>query len=978
MALQLRRGTNAQRLGLTPVEGEMIYVTDNVAVNITVTNINVSDTLSTTTPHGLSVNQQIKYLGATQYGLTKDQVYFVKTAPTITDFTLSTTLGGSTLNITATATVSLSFAKTPTNAAGVPVGYDVSPLWAGDGFTVGGNPAGAIMLDELRDVIITAPPVEGEFLWYNGTSWVNENETTVDTKAKTLSLTRRSDSIGESYENEVAFRLQDRLIDTRSYLTDEGGPAIEYLRSSGTAEITKTYVSGGAIGAFTVTLNNVTGLVVGDRIVGTGLTNSNGGVLITIIAGNQLTLNTAFTAQASGNYTVGSAIPFGHIAMEWFGSTNDHRYRVATTTDAFLESPSNVYPGTDVLFEATRKYSKLNDGVVYVDAVNDRVGVNTTSPTTGLEINGGLLQYTGSSADRPVFRYDNSGTGSNNAIRLRKNYGAGTYTTADGVGLGFQIDSDSQDLKQLGIIDVLWDNTAPTIRLRTNTTSSLTTGYVDVGTFTSALATLPAGLNVGSGTLFVNATNNRVGINNTSPSYELHIDNGSDSITQFAMTNNERTFILTNNAADNILSHNYGGANRLQFDLTNQWFNSGNLGINNSSPTVALDVTGAAAISSNLNVGSGTLFVNAAGDKVGINNVTPNFELDVAGSAYISSNLIVVGDLTVTGTNITTGVTNSAISMDITSSASTTLPLSALTLKTTSTTTPGVGFGTAINFVGQTTDSNFENAGFIAVASTDITPTAEDFKMRFGLMAAGNTYSTVMDLDSLGNLQIDGDLTVSGANIGTGADDIILTIDRTTPSTSAGFKRAVILKSASTGSPSLGHGTALGFSSQTTTTTFKDAGYLAVTSTNAGAGTESFKMLFGLMDNGATYADKMELDSAGNLITDGKITAGTTLQCPSDDTVTSGAISLTTASTIFTTTSGNQTSTLAAGTDGQFKSLVRSGDTLGGQMVVTVTNAGWKTSSTGTITFGNIGDSCLLQYIGSKWFAVGSNDVVFA
>jgi hypothetical protein len=97
MALQLRRGTNAQRLGLTPVEGEMIYITDSVLVSIEVTGINVNDTLTTTAVHNLSINQQVKYTGNTQYGLTKNQVYFVKTAPTITTFTLSTTLGGGTL-----------------------------------------------------------------------------------------------------------------------------------------------------------------------------------------------------------------------------------------------------------------------------------------------------------------------------------------------------------------------------------------------------------------------------------------------------------------------------------------------------------------------------------------------------------------------------------------------------------------------------------------------------------------------------------------------------------------------------------------------------------------------------------------------------------------------------------------------------------------------------------------------------------------
>ena len=49
----------------------------------------------------------------------------------------------------------------------------------------------------------------------------------------------------------------------------------------------------------------------------------------------------------------------------------------------------------------------------------------------------------------------------------------------------------------------------------------------------------------------------------------------------------------------------------------------------------------------------------------------------------------------------------------------------------------------------------------------------------------------------------------------------------------------------------------------------------------------------------------------------------------------------------------------------------------GGDMVITVTNPGWSASSTSTITFDDIGDGVILQYISSKWFAVGSNGVTF-
>jgi hypothetical protein len=83
-----------------------------------------------------------------------------------------------------------------------------------------------------------------------------------------------------------------------------------------------------------------------------------------------------------------------------------------------------------------------------------------------------------------------------------------------------------------------------------------------------------------------------------------------------------------------------------------------------------------------------------------------------------------------------------------------------------------------------------------------------------------------------------------------------------------------------------------------------------------------------------------------------------------------------TKATSYFTTSAAETATLAAGTEGQIKTFAMVAD--GGNMVITVTNAGWKTSGTGTITFNDIGDACILQYINAKWFCTGSNGVAFA
>ena len=96
----------------------------------------------------------------------------------------------------------------------------------------------------------------------------------------------------------------------------------------------------------------------------------------------------------------------------------------------------------------------------------------------------------------------------------------------------------------------------------------------------------------------------------------------------------------------------------------------------------------------------------------------------------------------------------------------------------------------------------------------------------------------------------------------------------------------------------------------------------------------------------------------------------------SSQVLTSGAAVNLAVTASYFSTSGASTATLGAGTTGQITTFMMLAD--GGDMVITVTNAGWQSSGTGTITFDNIGDGCTLQYIASKWFCVGNNGAIFA
>ena len=96
----------------------------------------------------------------------------------------------------------------------------------------------------------------------------------------------------------------------------------------------------------------------------------------------------------------------------------------------------------------------------------------------------------------------------------------------------------------------------------------------------------------------------------------------------------------------------------------------------------------------------------------------------------------------------------------------------------------------------------------------------------------------------------------------------------------------------------------------------------------------------------------------------------------SEDLAASAAASLTKTTSYFTTAAA-ETATLAAGVEGQIK-VFSAVAIASGNMVITVTNAGWKASGTGTITFATLGCGCTLQYTNSKWFCIGNNGCTFA
>jgi hypothetical protein len=160
----------------------------------------------------------------------------------------------------------------------------------------------------------------------------------------------------------------------------------------------------------------------------------------------------------------------------------------------------------------------------------------------------------------------------------------------------------------------------------------------------------------------------------------------------------------------------------------------------------------------------------------------------------------------------------------------------------------------------------------------------------------------------------------------------------------------------------------LRFPSQVTVNNQGIQGLDTSTNTITFAATGVYEFLFETSDNGATFI-VAEVNKRMQPFNNS-----------SENLAASGAANLAVTTSYFSTVVPT-TATLAAGVNGQVKVFALYadiGDSSLDNMVITVTNAGWKTSGTGTITFDTIGDACTLQYINAKWFCIGNNGCVFA
>jgi hypothetical protein len=282
------------------------------------------------------------------------------------------------------------------------------------------------------------------------------------------------------------------------------------------------------------------------------------------ISGSTANITSTFTDNATGNCSTDQSCPnilydtnatnfMTATTDNWINSTGDtatgnytfdtNTLHIDSTNDRVgigTTSPNETLTITGNLSVTGSTNSSIDSGTLFIDATNDRVGIGTTSPSEKLNVNGSLridnsigriILYVNSTSGRVGI-----GTTSNSGYRLIVNGTTditGTTTINSGSGGGattLQIVGNALTGQQATASggNILIDaGTSGNVLLNTVSTGNVgigTTSPNETLTITGNLSvTGSTNSSIDSGTLFIDATNNRVGIGTTTPSASLQI-----------------------------------------------------------------------------------------------------------------------------------------------------------------------------------------------------------------------------------------------------------------------------------------------------------------------------------------------------------------------------------------------------------------------------------------------------------------------
>jgi len=271
----------------------------------------------------------------------------------------------------------------------------------------------------------------------------------------------------------------------------------------------------------------------------------------------------------------------------------------ATTLGAGVVNSSLTSVGTLTSLTITGDLT-VDTNTLFVDSTNNRVGIGTVSPAHTLHLSSTDATFKIEASDDSIARLVlNAGTTNDGFIKFED----------DGVAVW------ATGMHSVGANDFLISNSNV---LGTNNRFKVTTG---------GNVTLFGNLTVDTDTLFVNATNNRVGIGTASPNNTLHIKSTASNIILEASDDSASRILIKGGATtDAFIEYDAGGtsfwSSGMDTSDSNSYVISNHLSLGTNN-RFKITTGGAVTFFGDLTVDTDTFFVDATNNRIGIGTITP-------------------------------------------------------------------------------------------------------------------------------------------------------------------------------------------------------------------------------------------------------------------------------------------------------------------------------------------------------------------
>ena len=357
-------------------------------------------------------------------------------------------------------------------------------------------------------------------------------------------------------------------------------------------------------------------------------------------------------------------------------NADSKEFTYGTTLNNTLNVSNNFTVDTDTLF---------------VDSVNDSVGINTASPVANLHVVGNTYISSNLTVDLNTLHVDTN----KHFVGIETNYPDATlhlmgnaYISEDLTvdtdtfhvdsatnSVGIENKTPQANLHVVGNVYVSSNLTVDTDTLHVDTTThsvGIETKTPDANLHVLGNTYISNDLMVGTNfivdtdTLYVDSGTNSVGIETNSPEANLHVVGNvyvssnltvdTDTFHVDAENNSVGLGTKTPNAKLHVIGNAYVSSNlTVDTDTLHVDAENNSVGLGTKTPNAKLHVIGNAYVSDDLTVATNTLHVDTATDSVGIGTVTPSANLHVEGNAYVSSTVDIDGTLRLN--NATTALT---------------------------------------------------------------------------------------------------------------------------------------------------------------------------------------------------------------------------------------------------------------------------------------------------------------------------------